>query len=148
MKPEPEFLKLNSEAEFFVNNELVTHERTLEMLHKSLFLENSVYAIVIGHERKVVDVEDVGLFVTALKGSAELGFLLQLSDKSEEPLELAKLRYEHAGRLMIEVLERRGQRLARFLRAPYHELLALAEWDPDPQVHRLRVGGHEILLKD
>jgi hypothetical protein len=62
-------LRLDKVGRFFHRDELVTHERTIEVLHKGIHrAPDGRWATRIGHEWGYLEVEDAALFVQEVRG--------------------------------------------------------------------------------
>ena len=70
--------------------------------------------------KKCEEVEDTAYFVTRIDGSCDQGFELWISDGTKEQLQTETLRYR-PNRLVCKI--RNGKEEAKFLHAPYNELL-------------------------
>jgi len=89
--------------------------------------EEGVYVVQLGRFRGQIELEEAGFFVTGFDAA---GGCVRLSDRSEEPLEVASLRpSSHDGALLCTV--KRGLvpdgLPARFFQAAQAELLAAVE---------------------
>jgi hypothetical protein len=117
-----EILRLTQSGIWLANGSEITHQSTVEAFFRNIHRDEQGYLIRIGKESKRIEVEDTAYFVTGLEGSAAKGFLITLSDQSQEKLVPSALSYR-PGRLSVAI-ERRGQKEeARFLHAPYFSLL-------------------------
>jgi hypothetical protein len=141
-------------APFFVDNEVITltrngvwiadgteitHEPTRKLFARSLQREGDGWILSIGMETKSIHVEDTAYFVVRVEkknGACEL----LLSDETREPLQAETLRYR-PGRLTCLI---KGQHEAKFLHAPYFDLLQGLEEDSDH--YFLKIGGQRINL--
>ncbi len=121
-----EVITLTREGVWLSNGEEITHQGMVDAFAAHLRQENGDWVIAIGHERKVIEVQDTPYFVTGLDGDGHsTPFGLRLNDGTREPLTLDSLRLDPSrGRLTCRV---KGLCEARFLRPAYLELLQLAE---------------------
>ncbi len=129
--------------------EEILHARTVDAFHRFLGKDEEGYFVRIGREFKRIEVEDTPRFVTAIRfegtGDGERCFL-KLYGGFETELDPTTLNYDGGSRLICQVpaYGNLPAAEARFLRAPYLELLLRAE---ENQVgYALRIGGKEILL--
>lgn len=129
--------------------EEILHARTVDAFHRFLGKDEEGYFIRIGRDFKRIEVEDTPRFVTALRfegSDVEERCLLKLYGGMETELDPATLRYDGGSRLVCQVpaFGNLPAAEARFLRAPYLEILLRAE---ENQVgYALRIAGKEILL--
>lgn len=110
----PSPLHLSREGIWSQDGQEITHERTVEFLHKNLKHENGTYQIRYGEETLSVEPEDAARFVRALKGEK-----LVLLDGREVALDPATLSIAKDHVLYCEA---DGERV-RFLRSAYYELM-------------------------
>ncbi len=140
-----EQLRLTREGLWLSNGAEITHEATVRAFFR--FLNQSPdgqWWIKIGHEEKSVLLEDTPTFVQRITGSPEQGYQIHLlhdaTDRSE-PLRAQTLRYS-PGRLVC--LTERGWE-ARFLRAPYYEILQHLK--KDAAGYSIEIQGRRIQLQ-
>lgn len=136
--------KPSQNAPFFVDNEVIvltregvwladgteiTHEPTRRLFARSLkhHREGGWY-LHVGRETKTITVEDTAYFVVRVEGDPATGFELLLSDGTREPLLPETLAYR-PGRLTCRVARIPGGTEAKFLHAPYFDLLKNLEED-------------------
>ena len=115
-----EILKLTKNGTWVADGGEITHEPTRRLFARSLEKREDGYYLVIGRETKKVEVEDTAYFVTRIDGSCDQGFELWISDGTKEQLQTETLRYR-PNRLVCKI--RNGKEEAKFLHAPYNELL-------------------------
>ncbi len=127
-----EIIRLTRDGEWLADEEPITHERTLQAFQSHLFptADGNGWEIRIGRETKRIEIEDTAFFVRMIEGDPQTGFTLHLTDGVRQKLDPQTLRYS-PGRLVCTISWNRqggatGQAEAKFLRAPYHELLAHA----------------------
>ncbi len=127
--------RFSHEGQPFANEKLrLLFERSVVYLP-----EEGVYVVQIGRFRGQVEVEEAGFFVRSV--DAERGTLV-LSDRSEEPLDVASLRpspYDGAWLCTVKRQLVEGGLPARFSQSAQAELLLAAEEGPDGPA--LRLGG-------
>ena len=148
---------MTENAPFFVDNEVIvltrngiwiadgmeiSHEPTRRLFARSLKNDASGYFLAIGRETKRIAVEDTAYFVLRIDGTPATGVELWISDESREKLDPATLNYR-PGRLVARV-KRNSEEEAKFLHAPYFDLLRHLE--EDERAYFLRFGGHKIEL--
>lgn len=125
------------------NGEEITHEPTCFAFHRNLGKDEKGYFIKIGNDFKRVHIEDTPYFVVRIEGTVQQGWLMFLSDGSQEPLQLQKIQYQSPDRLTCWVKD--GKYEARFLRVPYFEFLK--ELHQDEQGYYLeKTKGEKIRL--
>jgi len=146
-----EELRLTSDGRWLSNGEEILHAETVRAFFRHLERVDrsespTGWQIRIGPESKSVIVEDVGVFVTRAEGSAEAGFLLNLSNGKELSLDPSSLRYQSPGRLYCRIGFRphAGDEEAAFLRQPAIDLLFHAEETAD--AYLLRIGSRTVTL--
>ncbi len=129
------------------------HPRVAKLFARSLEPQaDGGYAIVLGHARQTVEVQDVAWFVSRLQlqpaaddPTRLAAATLHLSDGSSEPLRPDQL-MQSCERVLYCRIERHGYVLpARFAPQQYHQLMLFAEAVPDAAAPdgvaaRLRVG--------
>jgi 8-oxo-dGTP pyrophosphatase MutT (NUDIX family) len=110
--PEPIFL--TKDGEFKQDQQLITHQRTVNFLHHSLTLQkDNSYLVCYGQERLAVAIEDTARFVVAYDQGQ-----ITLLDGRQLPLEPETLSITSDNVLYCTVA---GER-ARFLRSAYYEI--------------------------
>lgn len=129
-------LSIDEEGRFLHRGALITHARTVAVLHASLRRTgDGRYEVAIGRERALVDVPFAPYAVRGVDVEGGGAPALHLSDGSLEPLDPATLRIGADGVLRCTV---KGGHAARFTRAGQVAMgLALQE-DPAGS-HRLRL---------
>jgi hypothetical protein len=119
------------------------HERLTQAFFRGLEqTEGGTWLIRLGKFSYPVTVEDTGFFVVRTRRDGD-AVVLELSDQSEEELDVQTLRYGPAGRLVARV--KQGRHEARFMRAAYHGLLADASEDEAGRIW-LDVAGQRVRL--
>lgn len=93
-------LFLSKRGIFYQDGEEVTHERTRELLHRSLKQEGKMWVVAIGAETLDVVLEDTPRFVMSF--DRESG-LLRISDGSSEELRPESLRVREDNSLVCEL---------------------------------------------
>jgi hypothetical protein len=140
-----EILTLSKEGLWLSNGEEVTHDASIRAFFRGLTQDpQGRWVVRIGREEKEVTVEDTPSFVQRLSGSPDLGYRIHLlfsENSGGEELQVESLRYRQ-GRLTCRTAQ--GWE-ARFLRAPYHEILAGLQ--KDDQGYFLKIKGARIDLK-
>ncbi len=115
-----EELRLNTEGVLTVDGVELTHERTRAMILSHIVQTQAGFVLQLGRESRPILVEDTAWFVTQVHGNEDQGFELELSDGTRERLDPSTLQFRPA-RLTCRV--HGGKSEAKFLRAPYTELL-------------------------
>ena len=108
--------------------------------------EEAKYVVTLRHFRGEIEVEEAGFFVRAI--DLERG-LVQLSDRTEEPLDVGSLRTSPRDGALLCTVKRSlepGGLAARFLHSAQAELLQAAEDTPDGPV--LRLAGRPVPLPE
>jgi hypothetical protein len=133
-----EVIRLTAEGVWLADGEEITHERTVSAFQRNLVPEEGGpgWEIRIGRERKKIEVDDTAFFVRKVEGTPDHGFRLFLTDGTVQELDPKTLQYR-PGRLTCEIRWQRelsaaseknqgssGRAEARFLRAPYLEILS------------------------
>ncbi|MGE0614347.1 MAG: DUF1285 domain-containing protein [Bacteriovoracia bacterium] len=114
-----ERIVLNRDGVWLADGTEITHEGTRRLFARSLRLEPDGWWLIVGRERKQIEVADTPYFVERIEGAPERGYVLFLNDETSEPLDPASLAYK-PGRLSCRA---KGEFTAKFLRAPYFDLL-------------------------
>ncbi len=132
-------LSIDLEGRFLHRGEPITHERTLEVLWRSLERQpDGGYLVRIGRECGTVALEDAPYAVRAVELGEGAG-LLTLSDGTREPLRPETLSVGRDGALHCLV---KGDHRARFSRAAQVALGWAIDEDPAaPGRYRLDLGG-------
>jgi hypothetical protein len=140
-------------APFFVDNEVITltrngvwisdgteisHEPTRRLFARSLKRESDGWFLRIGRESKRIEVEDTAYFVIRIDHAGD-AVELTLNDESHERLDPASLSYR-PGRLICRI--RGGEAEAKFLHAPYFDLLK--DLEEDARGYFLILGGQRV----
>jgi hypothetical protein len=120
-----EVLILTQNGVWMADGSEITHEPTRKLFARSLKHDENGWFLHIGHETKRIIVEDTAFFIQRLDGSPRAGFSLSVSDGSRQALAPSTLRYR-PGRLSCLI---HGQFEAKFLSAPYAELMSHLEED-------------------
>jgi hypothetical protein len=149
-----ETLTLTRNGEWLADGEPITHERTIRAFqgHLASLVDGSGWEIRIGRERKKIIVEDTAFFVRAIRGDAQSGFVLELSDGNERPLDPHTLHYS-PGRLTCRIEWQhpdgtKGKAEARFLRGPSLEILSLAQPGSSEYLYHLKIQGVTIEIRE
>lgn len=132
---------MTNNAPFFIDNEVIiltqsgiwladgveiSHEPTRRLFARSLKKDEKGYYLHIGRETKRIHIEDTPYFVIRIDGSPASGYELLLNDETRELLDPTSLKYR-PGRLICKI--KTNQEEARFLHAPYFDLLKFLEED-------------------
>jgi hypothetical protein len=133
-------LSIDLDGRFRHEGELVTHERTLEVLWSSLERRaDGRYLVRIGRESGYVHLDDAPYGVRGITFEGD-GLLAHLSDGSAEPLDVSSLAVGADGVLRCRV--KSGAHRARFTRAAQTALgLALVEDAAAPSGYSLVHGA-------
>ncbi len=133
-------LSIDLEGRLCHRGEPITHERTLEVLWRSLERRaDGRYLVHVGRESGYVEVADSPYGVRGVTFEAA-GPALHLSDRTVEPLDPATLRVDRDGVLHCSV--KAGQHRARFTRSAQVDLGLVLEEDPTaPAGFSFRSGG-------
>lgn len=125
---DPEVIILTARGVWMADGYEITHEPTRKLFARSIFACAGGFELRIGRETKRITVEDTPYFVTRVEGNPLEGFTLWLNDETRERLAPRSLAYQ-PGRLTARVKNAAFE--ARFLSAPYHDLLFQAEGNPE-----------------
>jgi hypothetical protein len=138
-----EVIVLKANGQWIADGYEITHEPTRKLFARSLFKDEQGYYLHIGREVKRIAVEDTAYFVHRVEGDPTRGIRVVLNDDAEEPLDPATLSYR-PGRLVCRVTRRGDSEEARFLHAPYFDLLQHLE--EDGSEYFLRIAGKKAVL--
>ena len=139
-RPNPKPLQTNfyldNQGRLFEGGEEITHERSLQFLFRTLRPKpnGQGFELAYKNERVPVVVQDTPLFVERIFWEDSKNPEVVLKGDSRFQLNLKSLRFKEPDRLTCEIFWRSemGEESlleARFLSAPYHELLLKAEKD-------------------
>lgn len=149
----------NAQAPFFVDREVIiltkngiwladgteiTHEPTRRLFAKSLKKDENGYFLEIGRETKRIEVEDTAYFVHRLDGDPISGYVLWLSDETQEKLKPETISYR-PGRLSCGI--KSNQEEAKFLHAPYFDLLKSLQEDKTSYFLEFGTGASQIRIQ-
>jgi hypothetical protein len=123
-----EVIILSKNGLWLSDGQEITHEATRKIFSTNLKKDAKGYFIQIQHETKYIQVEDTAYFVTRVDGDPGKGFILSLSDGAQEKLNASSLHYR-PGRLTCTIQRLGGNEEAKFLHAPYFDLLKNLEED-------------------
>ncbi|MGB8931846.1 MAG: hypothetical protein WCC48_11420 [Anaeromyxobacteraceae bacterium] len=123
-------LSIDDEGRFLHEGEPISHERTLEVLWRSLARgPDGRWIVRIGRETAYVEVRDTPFVVRAVGGLEAGGHpWILLADGHREPLDPATLRVDAEGLLRCTV---KGSAPARFSRAAHAALGAALDESPE-----------------
>lgn len=117
-----EKITLSRDGVWLSDGQEITHEGTRELFFRNLHKDGKHYVIQVGRETMPVEIKDTAFFVTRIEGDPTGGYEVVLSDGMKVGLDPGTLRYK-PGRLTCRVMTRIGEEEAKFLRAPYFDLL-------------------------
>ena len=117
----------------------ITHHPTLKFFARSLQKDEQGYFLKAGQETKRITVEDTPYFVIRIDSN-----ILTLNDERQVPLDPITLRYA-PGRLTCRIPSVFGLAEAKFLRAPYYDVMKTLE--QDQKGYWITIQGCRILLK-
>lgn len=136
-----EVIVLTREGIWLADGEEISHEPTRRLFARSVVRRADGWYLVIGRETKKIEVEDTAFFVQRLDGDPARGFTVLLSDQTEERLDPSTLVYR-PGRLVCRIHDGRDE--AKFLSAPYHDLLKNLQQSGEAYV--LKIEGKTVRL--
>jgi len=151
-------LVLTTHGTWLADGEEITHERTRQLLFRSIFRQEPHQDLVIrvGKEQLPFTAEDTAYFILAISGSPEAGFEVKTSEGEWVALDPRTLKYQTSDpshRLICTILTHNDGRSeeARFLSAPYHALLMHCEESHAPGSnteirYHLMIQGKEFVL--
>lgn len=113
-------IQLKADGTWMHDGVEITHEKTVQLLKKSIYFEKGQYYLTGEKIPVPVDVEDVAFFVTGLSKKKE-GFQITLSDGSIENLDPVTLNIGKNHGLYCRI--KKSETTARFERKVYNELL-------------------------
>lgn len=113
-------IRLDAEGLWFHEGVEITHQRTIDLLFKSVLVKNGKY--FLSGEKKPVPfvVEDVAFFVRGISEKND-GLVVKLSDGTDENLDVSTLDVGSDNRLYCSV--KSGTAKAKFERKVYYELM-------------------------
>jgi hypothetical protein len=115
-----ETITLTRNGVWLSNGHEITHREQCRAFARNLGRDSEGWFIRIRNNLKRIEVEDTAYFVESVEGSADAGFLLLLSDGSEERLLPDTLRYSPD---RLTCLIHKGRDEAKLLSAPYSQVL-------------------------
>lgn len=124
--PDREVIILSRSGVWIADGVEITHAPTRRLFARSLKRDDQGYFLQIGRETKRITVEDTPYFILRVDGTPSTRITLTLNDETHEPLNPGTLHYSN-GRLTCAV--KNGAFEARFLSAPYYDLLSHLEED-------------------
>lgn len=129
-------IRLNAEGVWFHDGVEITHQRTVEFLFKNILVKNGKY--FLSGEKKPVPfvVDDVAFFVRGISEKND-GFVIKLSDDTQEPLDVSALDVGLENQLYC--LIKSNSVKAKFERKVYYELMKKLDQ---------RDGYYGLVLKD
>jgi hypothetical protein len=143
MYEDKEKIVLSKDGVWLTDGEEITHQATCQGFSRNLKRDADGYFIEIGRDKKRIEIEDTAYFVVRLEGDPKMGYEAVLSDGSMVGLDPGSLKYK-PGRLTCRVATAIGEEEAKFLRAPYFEILSFLE--EDEQGYFLNFAGSRIQL--
>ncbi len=120
-------VKIDRNGNWFINNELVTHEGIAFFLTRSIHQEGTKYYLKIGNEKIAIEVEDTPYIVKEVLFKNGKFFVV-LNDRSEEPLDPSTL---EVGKENVLYCQIKGDRKARFSRSAYYQIAGHIRQDAD-----------------
>jgi uncharacterized protein len=123
-------IRFGRDGRWYVNGGLTTNQRIADLFAAHLTREaDGTYAIRIGNERAVVEVEDTPYVVTSAVVTGTHGIEITLNDGTTEPLALTTLAVGREN--VLYCLVKDGKEHARFLRPAYYQLASyITETEP------------------
>ncbi len=147
---QPCLIHIDKEGKWFHKGAEMVRRDFVQSFYRQLEMDGAGrYTIFWGGKRCTVEVEDTAFVVrrvsarTDLKGGNGGGFVLRLSDDTEEPLMPDTLHLGENNVLYCRVKERRFP--ARFNRSAYYQLAEHVEMDGEDYV--LPVGGRSFKIE-
>lgn len=136
-----EKIKLCKDSTWIADGIEITHEPTRDLFYKSIHwdAEEKKYCLKVGYETMFIEVEDTPYFVTALIGDDAIH--AKLSNFTEQPVRASSLEFQDN---VLYLRASDGQR-AKFLSAPYHELLA-KHLGQDDRYYFVTIAGERVNL--
>lgn len=137
-------LRLDKAGRWWHDDELVEHPKIIEAFNVGLTPdENGKFILRFGNDWCFVEVEDAAYQVTCVDVLAE-GFLLRLTDRTAEPLNVDTLCLDDEGVLLARV--KQGRAWARFSRDAQFQLGE--QLQQDGELLALRQGDRLVALKE
>ncbi len=134
---------LTKNGQWLSNGEPITHAGTLALFFRILSRDETGYFLEIGREHQRVEVEDTPQFVVRILGDLNQTPHLEFTDGIKEALDPTRLTYSHS--LQRLTAERTSDQMrARFLHAPYHELLQCAFNEGEQYILKIGLTQHPL----
>jgi hypothetical protein len=135
-----EKIVLKRDGTWFADGVEITHEQTRDLFYRAIHWDETqrAYCLKVGYETIFIEVEDTPYFVTALEPAQAPR--VNLTDGRNLALEAARLSYEKG----VLYLSLDGGQRAKFLSAPYYELLKGLE--EDARYYYLIIAGKRVDL--
>lgn len=131
---------LSKRGEFFQDGEEITHERTKELLHRSLSKDGNGFKIKLGLEELEVVVEDTARFVVSFDSSGEMKLLHGEAEKLDPSTLVVR-----SDNSFVCTLKSGWE--AIFLPAAYYEIAKFITPCSVPGEYLLHLGGRDHLLR-
>ena len=138
-----ESLTLTKNGQWLSDGKPVTHAGQVALFFRILRRDEDGYFLEIGREHKRVEVEDTPQFVVRILDDLDQNPRLEFSDGAIEALEPARLLYSGSDQRLTVTRSTDGI-TARFLHAPYHEILQRSVEQGDRYALRLGTRLHPL----
>jgi hypothetical protein len=144
-------IRIDREGRWFYNGREIIHPGVLKVFNDGLFLgEDNNHYLKVEDDIARIEVEDTPFVVRRIRpvdGEGEvIGFLIGLSDETEEPLDLATLEIDQKN---IPYCRTKRGMAARFTSQAYYMLAEYIEYDEKRDAYFIRSGGtiHDVVYR-
>ena len=136
-------IRIDREGRWFYNGREIIHPAVLRVFNDGLFLgEDNNHYLRVQDDIALIEVEDTPFVVRRIRpieqGGALTGFVVGLSDETEEALDLDSLEIDRRNIPYCRV--KRGLR-ARFTSQAYYMLAEYIQYDEGRDAYFIRIGG-------
>lgn len=138
-------IRLDKMGRWYHDGVEITHQRTMELFHRSITKGEGGYFLEIGHERARIVVEDTPYMVRRVDVHDDRA-VIRLTDGSEEDLDPGTLRVGNDNVLYCDV--KKGEFPARFFQAAYYQLMLGLEETADGYAVRIGDRRWPIRMED
>jgi uncharacterized protein len=142
-------IRIDREGRWFYNGRQIIHPGVLKVFNDGLFLgDDNNHYLKVEDDIARIEVEDTPFIARRIRpiehGGGLTGFLIGLSDETEEPLDLVTL---EINRKNIPYCRTRRGMAARFTSQAYYMLAEYIQYDEKRDVYFIRSGGaiHDIV---
>ncbi len=137
-------IRIDREGRWFYNGRQIIHPSVLKVFNDGLFLgEDNNHYLRVEDDIACIEVEDTPFVVRSIRpieqeGGTPIGFLIGLSDETEETLDLDTLEINQHNIPYCRIRKGMG---ARFTSQAYYMLAEYIEYDERRDAYFIRSGG-------